>query len=189
MLENNNVNSENCVTCLDEQYSEYQNNIERILFGDYLTWLEQFTLKYPNFTNIEWEYFNEKISETDYKNIANLRLLYEIIAMYSQKNYSARSQAYINYFFVRNNSFTFQIGNIQDEISIIYIIKDNVSNKFMTKGSINFEDIKEQYKQGQKSDKLIQLIKNLINKNSSQESTANETHKVLSKQIDSKHKL
>ena len=188
MKENKN-NSSNYNISFEKQYSECQKTIEKILFGDYLQWLEQFTLKYPNFTDIEWEYFNEKVSETDYKNIVNLRLLYEIIAIYSQENYSARSQVYINYFIVRNNNFTFQIGNIQDDSSIIYIIKDNVSNQFMTKCSIDLEDIREKYKQGQKSDKLIQLIKNLINKNSSQESTPNETHKVLSKQIDSNHKL
>ena len=172
----------------EEQYSEYQKIIEKILFGDYLQWLEQFTKEHPNFTDIEWIYLNEKLTETDSENIKMLYILYEIISLYTQENYLSSEQSYTNSYMVKKDNFYFKIGKILDEEPIIYICSCGLIQN-INMGNINFDDIRKKYNQSQKSNIVAQIIKNLIQENKLLESTSSDKSKVLSKQIDNNYKL
>jgi len=187
MKENEN-NYNNYDANFEEQRHEYQNIIEEIICGDYLQWLEQFTKKHPNFTDIEWIYLNEKLTKTDSKNIKMLYILYEIISLYTQENYLSSKQSYTNSHIVKKDNFYFEIGKILDEEPIIYICSCGLIQNII-RGNINFDDIRKKYNQSQKSNIVAQIIRNLINENNSLDFILPDTHKLLSKQIDNNHKL
>lgn len=142
---------------------EYLSDIKKILFGDYLEWLEQFLSKYPNFTDIEWS-LNGTLSEEDYENVSILHLLYEIIALCGKKNYSTSNQLYTKSYYVKNNNLIFSIGKIPDERPIIFVKGNhlNPTDKFI----IDFKDVISYYQENQKTNTLLHLITNTIHENS-----------------------
>ena len=53
----------------------------------YIEWLNQFTQDKDGFSDDDWLYFPEKISESDRENVEKLCLFYEGIDKYSQQNH------------------------------------------------------------------------------------------------------
>jgi len=168
-----------------------ENNLMKFKFDNYLEWLEQFTEKYPNFTDIEWLYSKEKITENDYENIKTIHLFYEIIEKYAQENYISGTQEYYGkYYIVKNNNFYFRIGIISGQGSIIFFNRHDILEKGFYY-DIDFNDIRNNKKRefaieiDKKLDKLAELIKNIARENTPLEaiaSKADETiHKILTK--------
>lgn len=196
MPKKENINSSDYIKEALLENKKKQNNLEKIKFGNYLTWLEQFTLKYPNFTNNDWIYLKEKITENDYENIKIMPLLYEIIEKYAQENYISGTQEYYGkYYIIKNNNFYFQIGHISSQGTIIYLNRYEVIEKEFCY-DIDFNDIKNNKKRefaieiDKKLDKLAELISNIAKENTPLEAIVSKTdetiHKILSKKIEKK---
>ena len=60
---------------------------ETLLESDeYINWLEQFTIKYSNFTDNDWLYHKKKLPKSDEINVEKLILVFERIETYAKNN-------------------------------------------------------------------------------------------------------
>lgn len=193
MPKKENSNSKNHIMNNFEENNEKQNNLEKIKFGNYLEWLEQFTLKHPNFTDNDWIYLKEKITENDYENIKILPLFYEIIEKYAHENYISGTQKYYGkYYIIKKNDFYFRIGIISGQDKVIFLNRYHIIEKGFYY-DIDFNYIKNNKKRefaielDKKLDKLAELISNIVRENTPLEaiaSKADETiHKILTKKF------
>ena len=77
----------------------------------YIEWLKQFTQDIDGFSNDDWLYSPEKLSEADRENVEELSLFYEGVANYSKQNHIYPvSFDYGNFYLVKLNDFGFEIG-------------------------------------------------------------------------------
>lgn len=81
---------------------------------NYLKWLESFTIEHPSFSDDDWLYFPEQISETDNENVKNLHLLYEGIEFYAKKNYIYPTKCdfgyYEDYYNLKLDNVSYELG-------------------------------------------------------------------------------
>ena len=137
-----------------------QNRIKNIISNpDYMNWLEQFSLKYPNFNSYEF-YFNDKLSKEDKDNSNDLALLYEGISNYAHDNYlyPISDSMYSGYYRIHYNNVGYEIGVIKDQ-KIITLCKrfDSYDDTF-----IDFNDIMLNRKQPN-TDYITERLQELSN--------------------------
>lgn len=78
---------------------------------DYILWLEEFTSKYPIFSDTDWLYNSTDLEEKDQENINQISLLYEIIDTYAKANYLyPNSNQFICYYYLKVKQNYYQIG-------------------------------------------------------------------------------
>lgn len=105
----------------------------------YIEWLKQFTRNKDGFSDDEWLYFPEKISETDRKNVEKLCLLYKGIANYSQQNYIYPIPCeFGNFYRVKLGNFGFEIGILVGQGTVFFFNKVLLEDD---KYFIDFNDI------------------------------------------------
>ncbi len=105
----------------------------------YIEWLKQFTRNKDGFSDDEWLYFPEKISETDRKNVEKLCLLYKGIANYSQQNYIYPIPCeFGNFYRVKLGNFGFEIGILVGQGTVFFFNKVLLEDD---KDFIDFNDI------------------------------------------------
>lgn len=111
----------------------------------YIEWLNEFTQDKDGFSDDDWLYFPEKISEFDRKNVEKLCLFYEGIDNYSQQNHIYPTPCeFGNFYRVKLNGFGFEIGILVGQGTIFFF------NKVSLKGDkefIDFNDIMIEKKQ------------------------------------------
>lgn len=90
-----------------------QAKIQDILSNpDYMKWLEDFTLKYPDFTNRYWTYSSD-LSAEDSKRVEDLVILYNLISSFATKNYIYQEQRDSTVFYrIQNDNIGYEIGII-----------------------------------------------------------------------------
>ena len=97
---------------------------------EYLIWLEKFTNKYPNFSDEDWLYHPEKISEEDLKNVNDLNILYEIIECYATENYIYPTKyKFGNSYKIKLDNKGYEIGELCGQGTIYFCNKINVENE------------------------------------------------------------
>lgn len=124
----------------------------------YIEWLNKFTQDKDRFSDNEWLYFPEKISESDRENVEKLCLFYEGIDEYSQQNYIYPIPCEFGDFYrVKLNDFCFEIGVLVGQGTLFFFKKASLEDE---KEFIDFNDImigKKQYNVDQINDTLDHL--------------------------------
>lgn len=132
---------------------------------DYIIWLENFTSKYSKFSDDDWLYCPEKISEIDQNNVKKLNLFFDGIETYASKNYIYPTpNEWGSFYSIKYNDVGYNIGLAVGQGVIFYCERTQVID-----GYLDFMDIINDKKQKNSDsirnelDKLSQSIKNLIN--------------------------
>ena len=106
---------------------------------EYVEWLYQFTQDKDSFSDNEWLYFPEKISQSDRKNVEKLSLFYEIIEEYAEENYIYPTPCdFGNFYRVKSNDFGFEIGVLIGQGTVFFFNKSSLEND---KVFIDFHDV------------------------------------------------
>ena len=168
-----------------KNYTIYSDLDEAIKANDidttYIDWLEEFTEKYPQFSN-NIIYKDIILSNDDKKQITKLNLLYRYIEEYAFNNsiYGVTFNKNCIYL-IKHNNIGYKIGNVMHTTEF-FCKRTEAKGNF-----IDFKDIKlcEEKKQSDsKKDKLImlsELIHELIKENISADEIKNTTEKTLKK--------
>ena len=117
----------------------------------YIEWLNEFTQDKDGFSDDDWLYFPEKISDSDRENVLKLCLFYEGIDNYSQQNHIYPVPCeFGNFYRVKLNDFGFEIGILVGQGTIFFFNKASIEDD---KVFIDFNDIMI----GRKQDNVDQI--------------------------------
>jgi len=106
---------------------------------NYLKWLEKFTLNYPNFTDNDWLYFEDKISKEDNEKINDLHLLYEAIELYASKNYIYPNKYFFgSYYNIKLDNVGYEIGRLSGQGTLFFCNRKELNKDLEY---IDFNDI------------------------------------------------
>jgi len=144
-----------------QEYAEKENakNIkmqEMLSNTNYIKWLNNFTVEHSNFSDDDWLYFPEKISNQDNEHVNNLHLLYRGIERYASENYIYPTTCdFGNFYKIKLENTGFEIGVLVGQGTLFFCNRVQVENE---KDFIDFNDIIN----NKKSDKTT-IIKNKLN--------------------------
>lgn len=111
----------------------------------YIEWLNQFTQDKDGFSDDDWLYFPEKISESDREKVEQLCLFYEGINKYAEKNHIYPTPCeFGNFYSVKLNNFGFEIGILVGQGTVFFFNKASLEDD---KEFIDFNDIMIEKKQ------------------------------------------
>ena len=126
----------------------------------YLKWLNQFMQNKESFSDDDWLYSPEQITDSDWKKVDILGLFYEGINNYAKLNYIYPYQCPNgNYYKIRLNDKGFEIGVMAGQGIIFFCKKVPVENE---QEFIDFNDIMIGKKQEQ-VDRINESLENLSN--------------------------
>ena len=97
---------------------------ELISNNNFILWLEQFTLRYNAFTDDDWLYKPDELSEVDTRNVGKLGLFFEAMSDYCHKYYinidsnEMYEDECIN---IRHNGIGYQLGLVVGQGAYIYV--------------------------------------------------------------------
>ncbi len=127
---------------------------------NYLEWLNQFTQDKEGFSDNDWLYFPEQISDSDKENVEKLCLFYEGINGYADSNHIYPLQSYFgNFYRIRLDKIGFEIGILIGQETVFFCNKVAVENE---QEFIDFNDIMTGKKQEQ-VDKINANLESLSN--------------------------
>ena len=136
--------NENMVKYIDNFIAEQQEKDEKIKGmmsnTSYIEWLKQFTQDKDGFSDDDWLYFPEKISESDRKNVEILNLFYEGINKYADGNhmYFFTKSDFGNFYRVKLDDFGFEIGISVGQGTVFFFNKVEINDE---DDFIDFNDI------------------------------------------------
>lgn len=105
----------------------------------YIKWLEEFTEKYPKFSDDTWLYKQDEISKEDYANVTKISTFFGAIQRYAEQNYiSSMPCDYGEIYSVKYNGKVYEIGTIVGQGAISFCNTVDVNEKALI---ITFEDI------------------------------------------------
>ena len=116
-----------------------QNKIvdEMITTTSYIDWLKDFTMKYPIFSEDDWNYSEDSLPEEDQEKVESLFLFYECIEKYAKRNYiSPTKETYGQSYLIKKDDDFFSIGYNAGEKTSFYC-----ERTIKKPGSINFYSI------------------------------------------------
>lgn len=149
---------------MEEEKNRKRRIKEIITGGEYILWLEKFTIKHTRFSDNDWLYFPEEISEEDIKSLEELNLFYRGIDEYASKNFIFPSSCdFGNYYCIKFGNIGYEIGIMVGQGTLFFCNKVSIENKEF----IDFTDIqndKEQHKTkliNNRLEELSLLINNL----------------------------
>ena len=117
----------------------------------YIEWLNQFTQDKYGFSDDDWLYFPEKISESDREKVEQLCLFYEGIDKYAEKNHIYPTPCeFGNFYSVKINDLGFEIGILVGQGTVFFFNKASLEDG---KEFIDFNDIMI----GKKQDNVDQI--------------------------------
>ena len=82
------------------------------LDGDYINWLEEFTVRFPSFSIESFLFCPSSITEEDYLNVCKLELLFNRVYEYAESNYIHYnlSNCGATFYNIQNNGVGYEIG-------------------------------------------------------------------------------
>ena len=111
----------------------------KAMFSDetYILWLNKFSEKHSKFTDDEWYYYSQELTEKDKNNVANLYLLFEIIDKYASSNYIYPIIDNWGWFYsIKHGDTYYNIGFSNLQGTVFYCDRINAIDN-----AINFADI------------------------------------------------
>lgn len=140
-----------------EKEKQKKEKIEILMSNtDYIKWLIDFTKDKEVFSDDDWDYSNEKLSDADQEKVNDLSLFFEGIYHYAKKNYIYSSLRSLGeYYRVKIDNQGFEIGYITGQGTIFYCKRISLEEKDI----IDFMDIVNDKKQ----DNVEYIEKNLKN--------------------------
>lgn len=95
-----------------ERFNENFENQKRLIEStEYFDWLYEFTKKYPKFTDTDWLYDRESISESDYRQVELLTDFFTAVDQYHRRNLiGANSEGYAAWYNIKYKDAYFAIG-------------------------------------------------------------------------------
>lgn len=115
---------------------------ELTMNNEYVTWLEKFTQKHPNFSDEDWLYHPEKISEQDFKRVEDLKYFYGGIMGYADRHkIEANPCCFGNYYNVKYNNIGYEIGVMHGQGTIQFCKKVLLEDEINEDKFIDFEEI------------------------------------------------
>lgn len=92
--------------------AQRNNRMKELLSNvNYLKWLETFTKEYSVFSDNDWLYRQDEISNDDKQNVECLELLYMGIEQYASKNYIYPTNSrFGNFYKIKLDSISYEIG-------------------------------------------------------------------------------
>jgi len=138
---------------------------------DYINWLENFTLKNKEFTDDDWLYFPERISEEDKEQVSKLYNFYEAIQEYANKNYiHGTPDEFGNHYSIKYNNIGYKIGIMIGQGTILWVQRQRITKK-NSDSFIDFKLIQENVMTDEsemirsKLESLDNLISDIANEN------------------------
>lgn len=139
---------------MEEEKNRKRRIKEIITGGEYILWLEKFTIKHTRFSDNDWLYCPEEISEEDRKGLEELNLFYQGIAEYADKNFIFPSSCdFGNYYCVKFGNIGYEIGIMVGQGTLFFCNRISMENKEF----IDFADI-----QNDKEQPKTKLINNRL---------------------------
>lgn len=111
----------------------------KVMFSDetYILWLNKFSDKHSKFTDDEWYYYSQELTEKDKNNVANLSLLFEVIDKYASSNYFYPTSDNWGWFYsITYGDIYYNIGVSNLQGTVFYCERINAIDN-----AINFADI------------------------------------------------
>lgn len=145
-----------------KNFMEEEKNRERrikeiITGGEYIVWLEKFTIKHTRFSDNDWLYCPEEISGDDRARVEELNLFYRGIDAYASKNFISPSFCdFGNYYCIKFGNIGYEIGIIVGQGTLFFCNRVSMENKEF----IDFADI--QNDKEQPKTKLINKKLNIL---------------------------
>lgn len=128
---------------------------------NYLKWLENFTIEHPGFSDDDWLYFPDKISQEDNEKVKNLHLLYEGIELYAKKNYIYPTECdFGGYYNIKLDNIGYEIGMLVGQGTLFFCKRTPLNKDIIY---IDFNDIISDKKQSG-VDLITQQLKELSDK-------------------------
>jgi len=129
--------------------------------NNYINWLESFTVEHQSFSDDDWLYCPEIISQEDRENVTNLRLFYEGIERYAKDNYIYPPECdYGGYYNIKFENCGYEIGMLEGQGTIVFFCNRKEFNKDLE--YIEFEDIASNKKRNT-TDIIAQQLEDLSN--------------------------
>ena len=142
---------------------EIKNRKRQEMFSNtnYLKWLESFTVEHPSFSDDDWLYFPEKISEEDNEKVKNLHLFFEGIDLYAKKNYIYPTKCdFGGYYNIKLDNIGYEIGMLVGQ-GTLFFCNRTLLNKDLE--YIDFNDIISGKKRDN-TDVIAQQLQDLSNR-------------------------
>lgn len=119
---------------------EKQDKIKKIGKNtDYILWLNEFTQRYPEFSDDDFLYQSDKVSKDDYIKICDLGILFEIINIYASKNYiTPQITEFGEAYLIKLDNNAYQIGCMVGQGVLYYCKKIEISDNL---SYIDYNDI------------------------------------------------
>lgn len=111
----------------------------KVMFSDetYILWLNKFSEKHSKFTDDEWYYYSQELTENDKNNVANLFLLFEVIDKYASSNYIYPTSDNWGWFYsITYGDMYYNVGVSNLQGTVFYCERINAIDN-----AINFDDI------------------------------------------------
>lgn len=96
-----------------KRFNESLDNQKRLISStEYLDWLYEFTIRYPNFTDTDWLYINDpNMSENDHRQVKLLTDFFTAIDQYHSDNLlEGNTEAYATWYYIKYKDVYFAIG-------------------------------------------------------------------------------
>lgn len=164
--------------------------------SEYILWLKEFTDKTPEFSDEDYVYFPEQISESDNNYVDDLGLFFEVIERYAEKNYITKMPCDFGGFYpVRLDNNGFYIGCLVGQGVVHFCKRVEVTNK---EHFIDYNDIMNNKTQPyvEEINRSLDDLKNKINDLyrsgvplETIRKTANQLVEELEKELNEKAKL
>ena len=115
---------------------------ELTINNKYITWLDKFTQEHPSFSDEDWLYHPDEISEQDLKNVEILPYMYGVIMEYAEKhNIEANPCCFGNYYNIKYNNIGYEIGVMHGQGAINFCKRVSLDEEINEDRFIDFEDI------------------------------------------------
>ena len=122
------------------EYEEYEKRRRKLVEStDYIKWLEDFTKRYPSFSDDTWLYKKDEISKEDYANVCKISTFFSAIDLYARINYiSGIPCEWGEYYSIEYNGKIYEIGTIVGQGAVSFCNTEDVNEQTTV---IKFEEI------------------------------------------------
>lgn len=108
---------------------KHREHAQKLISNDeYMRWLEKFTLSYPRFSDYDWLYYPERLTEDDYNRVRELCYFFDGIVDYAErKGLTIKKDENEAELLVKFNGVGYEIGLVVGQGSFMYVLRRDIS--------------------------------------------------------------